>query len=63
MRSRLIVEESAKRLARYFDATIELMQVLARACGHARLADFCSDDLTSWKREVADLAGIRYAGE
>ena len=63
LRSRLIVEESAKRLARYFDATIELMQVLARACGHARLADFCSDDLTSWKREVADLAGIRYAGE
>ena len=63
LRSRLVVAESAKRLARYFDATVELMGVLARACGHSRLSDFCTEDLTSWKREVDDLAGIRYAGE
>ena len=62
LRSRLVIEKSAERLARYFAATIELMQVLARACGHAHLGDFGPEDLTSWKREVADLAGIRYAG-
>jgi hypothetical protein len=38
------------------------MVVLARACGHANLADFNVEVLTSWKKEVADLAGIRYAG-
>ncbi len=63
LRSRLIIEESAKRLGRFFEATTELMTVLARACGHSSLADFCPEDLTSWKRDVAELAGIRYAGE
>lgn len=62
LRQRLIVEESAKRLERWFGATAELMKVLARACGHPRLADFNRDDLTTWKKEVADLTGVRYAG-
>ena len=57
------MDESAKRLSRYFGATIELMQVLARACGHRRLSDFCTADLTTWKREIADLSEIRYARE
>ena len=34
LRARLIVEESAQRLENWFRATTELMQVLARACGH-----------------------------
>ena len=29
----------------YFEATVELMQVLARACGHDHLSQFCPDDL------------------
>lgn len=62
LRARLIVAESAKRLARFFEATVELMQVMARACGHDHLSGFCVEDLTAWKREVADLAGVRYAG-
>ncbi len=33
LRARLIVDESAQRLARYLGATVELMQVLARAGG------------------------------
>ncbi len=57
-----MVEASAKRLANYLNATIELMQVLARACGHDSLSGFDHNDLTSWKREVAELAGIAYAG-
>lgn len=62
LRERLVVEASAERLFNYFSATIELMQVMARACGHAHLSEFCVHDLTSWKREVAQLVGIRYAG-
>ncbi len=62
LRARLIIEESAARLRRFFEAATELMCVLARACGHDRLGAFCPDDLTSWKRQTAELAGIRFAG-
>jgi CDGSH-type Zn-finger protein len=36
--------------------------VMARACGHSSLAEFTADDITTWKRELADLSGIRFAG-
>lgn len=62
LRKRLDVQKSADRLARWFGATVELMQVLARACGHDHLAKFCPDDLTTWDRDVAALTGVRYAG-
>ena len=62
LRARLDVQVGAERLARYFGASVELMQVLARACGHSSLTEFTTNDITSWKREIADLAGIRYAG-
>ena len=62
LRARLIIDESAKRLANFFEASVSLMQVLARACGHDHLTGFDSSSLTSWKREVAELAGVRYAG-
>lgn len=62
LRSRLIVEQSAERLHRYFTATVDLMKVLSRACGHRRLSDFCIDDLSTWNRELATLTGVRYAG-
>jgi glutamate synthase domain-containing protein 2 len=62
LRSRLIIEASAQRLTNWFEATVELMQVLARACGHDALSGFEPRDLTSWKREIADLTGVRYAG-
>ncbi len=62
LRARLIVEESAKRLDRFFRASASLMGVMARACGHDSLSGFERSDLTSWKREVADLAGVEFAG-
>ena len=62
LRARLIVEESARRLTNFLNASTELMQVMARACGHERLSDFRLDDLTTWKREVAELTGVRFAG-
>ena len=60
LRARLIVEKSAEQLKNYFEATTHLMQVLARACGHSRLNQFCIDDLTTYKRDMAYLTGVRY---
>jgi len=62
LRARLVVEQSAERLANYLRATVELMQVLARACGHDHLSGFQHSDLTTWKKEITDLTGVRYAG-
>jgi glutamate synthase domain-containing protein 2 len=62
LRERLVVAASAQRLTNYFTATVHLMQVLARACGHHHLNGFCSSDLTTWKRDMAYLTGLSYAG-
>ena len=62
LRARLQIEISAKRLANFFEAATELMVLLARACGHRRLSDFNQDDLTTFKREMADLSGVAFGG-
>ena len=62
LRARLIVEASAQRLTNWFEATVGLMKVLSRACGHARMTDFRREDLTTWKPEIARLTGVRYSG-
>jgi CDGSH-type Zn-finger protein len=62
LRARLDVDESAQRLARFLGASVELMQVMARACGHERLADFSRRDVTSFDRDLAEMAGIAFAG-
>ena len=62
LRSRLKVQASAKRLQNFFEGSTQLMVVLARACGHDHLNKFNVADLTTWKKEIADLAGVRYAG-
>ncbi|MBT8424464.1 MAG: Rieske 2Fe-2S domain-containing protein [Silicimonas sp.] len=60
--SRLVVEKSAQQLANFFEASVGLMQVMARACGHDHVSGFNADDLTTWKREMSDLSGVRYGG-
>ena len=62
LRALLDVQVGAQKLARYFGASVELMQALARACGHNNLSDFRHEDITTWKREMADLSGVRFAG-
>ncbi len=62
LRARLPVDEAAHRLHRFFEASTELMGVLARACGHTHLNEFCADDLTTFDREMAHLTGISYGG-
>jgi len=60
--SRLVIEKSASQLKNFFEASVELMQVMARACGHDHLAKFAIDDLTAWKKDIADLSGVAYGG-
>ena len=60
--SRLVIEKSADRLANFFAASVELMKVMARACGHTHLHDFSVSDLVTWKEEMARLAAVPYAG-
>jgi glutamate synthase domain-containing protein 2 len=62
LRKRLQIEESAKRLNNFFGAAVELMQVMARACGHTHLREFHRNDLVVWKKEMADLTGIDFGG-
>ncbi len=62
LRRRLKIEKGAEQLNNFFRASTELMQVMARACGHSHLGEFSSDDLTTWKREMAHLTGIQYGG-
>jgi len=62
LRERLPVDVAAERLARFLAAAVELMVVLARAAGHRRLNDFSSEDLTTFKTDMARLTGVRYGG-
>ena len=62
LRQRLKIDKGAEQLNNFFCASTELMQVMARACGHNHLNKFCIDDLTTWNREMAHLTGIEYGG-
>ena len=62
LRARLQIHASAQQLANYLNATVELMKILARACGHDRLDRFSVRDLTTWDREMSYLTGVRYTG-
>ncbi|MUL74766.1 glutamate synthase-related protein [Mycolicibacterium sp. CBMA 226] len=62
LRARLPVPAGAHRLNRFLRSTVDLMAVLARACGHRNLADFDIDDLVTFDRDFAYLSGVPYAG-
>ncbi|MBQ4802620.1 Rieske 2Fe-2S domain-containing protein [Aquimarina sp. MMG015] len=62
LRSRLIIESSAKQLHNYFDATNNLIKVVARACGYDDVSKFNHDDLSTFDRDMHKLTGINYAG-
>ncbi|HIE65393.1 MAG: glutamate synthase-related protein [Nitrospira sp.] len=62
LRARLQVDVAAERLARFLRASVELMQIMARACGHRHLREFNPNDITSWKKSISDIAGIQYGG-
>ena len=60
--ARLHVEASAEKLARFLGAAVDLMKVMAWACGHDDLQKFNLNDLTTWKREMVELSGVRFGG-
>lgn len=62
LRQRLNIEKSSLQLHNFFNASVELMQVMARACGHDDLNKFNKNDLATWHREMALLSGIEYSG-
>jgi glutamate synthase domain-containing protein 2 len=62
LRQRLNIDKSAFQLKNFFEASVELMKVMARACGHGSLNDFNKEDIATWKREMALLSGVKYSG-
>ena len=62
LRKRLKIETSAKQLNNFLTASVELMKILARACGHDDLKFFSTNDLTTFNSELSKLSGIRFAG-
>ena len=62
LRKRLNIEKSATQLHNFLTASVELMQVMARACGHDDLNKFNKHDLATWDHEMARLSGVRYSG-
>ena len=62
LRKKIDIEVASDRLKNFFKASTELMQIMARACGHDHLSKLNKGDLTSWKKEMADLSGVRFGG-
>ncbi|MFT5738649.1 MAG: glutamate synthase domain-containing protein 2/nitrite reductase [Maribacter sp.] len=62
LRSRLIIDASAKQLHNYFEATNHLIQVVARACGYNDISKFNKDDLSTFNKDMHELTGVNYAG-
>jgi glutamate synthase domain-containing protein 2 len=62
LRQRLNIEKSSVQLKNFFEASAELMSVMARACGHNSLDQFNSKDLATWHKEMAALSGVKYSG-
>lgn len=62
LRKLIDINKSAKQLSNFFTASTDLMKVMARACGHDHLNQFNPKDITTWKKDMAELTGIRFAG-
>lgn len=62
LRQRVQVDVAADRLRNFLDGSVHLMKVLARACAHDHLNQFDLDDLGTWKKSMAELTGVSFAG-
>lgn len=62
LRARLEIDKSANRLQNFFNATNELIKVVARACGYDNINQFNQQDLSTFHYDVHRLTGIPYAG-
>ncbi|MEL6273927.1 MAG: glutamate synthase-related protein [Bacteroidota bacterium] len=62
LRQRLIIDASAQQLHNFFNATNELIKVIARSCGHNDVQKFNFNDLSTFDYDMHRLTGIPYAG-
>jgi methylamine---glutamate N-methyltransferase subunit C len=62
LKSRLIIDSSAKQLYNFFTAANDLVKVIARSCGHDNVQKFNFDDLSTLDYNMHRLTGIKYAG-
>ena len=62
LRSRLIIDSSATQLYNYFEATNQLIKVVARACGYDDISKFNHHDLSTFDFDMHKLSGVNYAG-
>ena len=62
LRQLINIEKSSQQLFNFFQASVELMQVMARACGHSHLDQFNKNDLATWYHEMARLSGVSFSG-
>ena len=62
LRKRLNIDESSQRLTNFFNSSVELMKVMARACGYSHVDQFNQDDLATFDPVLAQLSGIEFSG-
>jgi glutamate synthase domain-containing protein 2 len=62
LRQRIEINLAAKRLERFFNASNDLIKVIARACGYSDISQFNKADLSTLNREMYYLTGVDYAG-
>ncbi|MEQ9300852.1 MAG: glutamate synthase-related protein [Cyclobacteriaceae bacterium] len=62
LRSRLIIENSAERLNNFFQASNDLIKVVARSCGYDDINKFNKEDLSTFDWDMYKLTGVSYAG-
>jgi glutamate synthase domain-containing protein 2 len=62
LRSRLLIDNSAKQLSNYFQASNELIKVVARSCGYNDISQFNQQDLSTFDYNIHKLTGIPFAG-
>ncbi len=62
LRSRLLIDSSAKQLQNFFEASNDLVKVISRACGYDDISKFNKGDLSTFNYDMHRLTGIAYAG-
>ncbi|MEG1877731.1 MAG: glutamate synthase-related protein [Lachnospiraceae bacterium] len=61
LRSRLHIDNSAKRLYNFLEVSRKELEMFARITGHQNLHDLCVDDLCTINREISEYTNISHA--
>ena len=62
LRARIKIHSSAMQLKNFFEASNDLIKVIARSCGYDDINKFNANDLSTFNRDIYHLTGISYAG-